>query len=62
MANSTPQKPKANHPWKNCTPFKVTSWAKEQSYIPNVTNVSVARNETLQRKETSKIDKKRGAF
>lgn len=62
MANYTPNKPKSSHPWKNCTPLKVTSWAREQSQIRNVNTISVARNETLSRKDTSKIEKRKGAF
>ncbi|HWL13694.1 MAG TPA: hypothetical protein VNQ57_11940 [Ureibacillus sp.] len=62
MGNSVPNKPAKNHPWKNCTPLKVTSWAREQSQIRNVNTVSVARNETLSRKDTSKIEKRKGAF
>ena len=62
MGNSIPNKPKKNHLWKNCTPLKVTSWAREQSQIRDVNTISVARNETLKRKELSKIEKRRGAF
>lgn len=61
MANVIPNKPKASHPWRNCTPLKVTSWAREQSQIRDVTNVCVARNKTLHRPD-SKFEKQKGVL
>ena len=49
MANDTPKKPGKNHPWRNSVSHKAASWAKEQSNIRNVTNVTVARATTLER-------------
>lgn len=51
MANENPVKPKKSHPWRNCASSKVVSWAREQSQIRDVTNVSVARAETLHRRD-----------
>lgn len=40
-------KPSANHPWRNSICPKVVDWAREESKVQDVTNVTVARPETL---------------
>ena len=41
------KKPKANHPGRNNACSKAYSWAVEQAAIRRVNNVTVARSETI---------------
>lgn len=50
MSNVAPNKPCKNHPWRKAPSSEVVSWASQESYVRNVTNLSVARNSTLKRK------------
>lgn len=43
-------KPAANHPWRIAPSSSAVSWAREQSQVREVSNVNVARPETLKRK------------
>jgi hypothetical protein len=61
MANHIPNKPKATHPWRNEASPAAIKWAREQSQIRKVTNVSVARNQTLHRPD-SKFEKQKGVL
>ena len=53
----TTNKPKDNHPWKNCASSKAIAWAKDEARIRNVNNVVVARNETLSRRNINIHDR-----
>ena len=49
-------KPSKSHPWKNAVSSTVAKWAKEKSDITNIQTVLVARNETLARKDSRKLE------
>lgn len=48
-------KPSSNHPWKNSVTPTVAKWAKEQSDVPNIQTVLVARDENFSRKDMKKM-------
>lgn len=52
VSNPNPKKPAANHPWRQAPSSEVVSWASKESYVRDVQNVGVARNNTLKRKIT----------
>lgn len=52
MSNLNPNRPAANHPWRQAPSSEVVTWAKKESYVRDVQNVNVARNGTLKRKIT----------
>lgn len=54
MSNPNPIKPKKNHPWR--TPLEHMDWAKKQSDIRNVNNVTVARPSELSRRDRKQAE------